>query len=82
MIEPARSIPYGVLSGTYIASTPLGPTSSRVYFQDNQGWVVETFWSNGQMRGYQRCFYAKMGTPLAVISWQDDEEVWQTKASG
>lgn len=75
MIEPARSIPHGVLSGTYIASTPLGPTTSRVYVQDTEGWVVETFWSKGQIRGFQRCFVAKMRTPLAVISWKENEEV-------
>jgi hypothetical protein len=67
MIEPGRTVPDGILSGTYIASTPLGPTTSRVYFQDNNGWLVETFWSNGKIRGYQRCFPAKMSTPLAVI---------------
>jgi hypothetical protein len=49
--------------------------TSRVYFQDTEGWVVETFWWKGQIRGYQRCFAAKMRTPLAVISWKENEEV-------
>jgi hypothetical protein len=37
IIEPGRTAPDGILSGTYIASTPLGPTISRVYFQNTDG---------------------------------------------
>jgi Fungal fucose-specific lectin len=73
-----------ILSGTAVAATAVSPAALRVYFQDTQGGIREgTYPTSGSPSGWgvskTPIFTAKLYTPLAVISWDNGQQVSHPK---
>jgi hypothetical protein len=68
-----------ILSGTSVAATAVSPSALRVYFQDDQGGIREGNYPTSGPGGWSvtdtPIFSAKLFTPLAVISWDNGNEV-------
>ena len=68
-----------ILSGTSVAATAVSPSALRVYFQDDQGGIREGSYPTSGPGGWSvtdtPIFSAKLFTPLAVISWDNGNEV-------
>lgn len=76
----------GILSGTAVAATAVSAAALRVYFQDDQGGIREgTYPTPGSPSGWgvskTPIFTAKLYTPLAVISWNNGQQVWHKPAT-
>lgn len=70
----------GILSGTAVAATAVSAATLRVFFQDDQGGIREGIYPTaGSPSGWgvskTAIFTAKLYTPLAVISWNNGQQV-------